>query len=260
MTYAVAAMAALAGILAGALANRAIDRVRMDTARADPSASSTPPADHSPELPRFARIALADKLTRRRDTGTRQVLVELATALLFVAVTVRLTALDLLPAAPAYLFFTGVGVALTVIDIDCKRLPNFLVLPSYPIVFLCLTTASIILDDWPALTRAAIGAAALFGFYLLLALIHPAGMGFGDVKLAGVIGAVLAFLSYGTLFTGAVLAFVMAAIVGVMVLATRRGRLGTTIPFGPYMIAAALVAILAADPLARAYLDWSGAA
>jgi len=41
---------------------------------------------------------------------------------------------------------------------------------------------------------------------------------------------------------------------------TRRGRIGTTIPFGPYMIAAALIAVLAADPLARAYLDWVGAA
>lgn len=238
------AAAALAGVVAGALANRAIGRVRAETARADPREASTPISPgHSPGLPTPTRIAL-----------------ELATALLFVVVTVRLAALDLLPAAPAYLFFTGIGIALTVIDIDCKRLPNFLVLPSYPVVFLCLTAASAILGDWPALVRAAIGAAALFGFYLLLALIHPAGMGFGDVKLAGVVGAVLAFLSYGTLLAGAILAFVLAAIVGVVVLATRRGRLGTTIPFGPYMLAAALVAILAADPLARAYLEWSGAA
>lgn len=238
------AAAALAGVVAGALANRAIGRVRAETARADPREASTPISPgHSPGLPTPTRIAL-----------------ELATALLFVVVTVRLAALYLLPAAPAYLFFTGIGIALTVIDIDCKRLPNFLVLPSYPVVFLCLTAASAILGDWPALVRAAIGAAALFGFYLLLALIHPAGMGFGDVKLAGVVGAVLAFLSYGTLLAGAILAFVLAAIVGVVVLATRRGRLGTTIPFGPYMLAAALVAILAADPLARAYLEWSGAA
>lgn len=261
MSLASAAAAALAGALAGSLANGAIDRVRAQTARASHGGTSAPLSpDHSPERSTPTPIILDGTPVQRPDTGARRVLVVLATALLFVVITSRLAALDLLPAAPAYLAFTGIGVALTVIDIDCKRLPNFLVLPSYPVVFLCLTAASAILDDWTALARAAIGAAALFGFYLLLALIHPAGMGFGDVKLAGVLGAVLAFLSYGTLLAGAVLAFVMAAIVGVVVLATRRGRLGTTIPFGPYMIAAALVAIIATDPLARAYLDWAGVA
>lgn len=262
MIVAAGAGAALLGILAGALANRAIDRVRMETARAESDETPSGPAlaDLSPTPVTSTRIAVVDTFTPNRDVGARRILVELSTALLFVAVTLRLDALDILAAAPAYLWFTAVGVALTVIDIDCKRLPNFLVVPSYPIVFACLTAASAILGDWPALSRAAIGAAVLFGFYFLLALIYPAGMGFGDVKLAGVIGAVLAYLSYGTFLVGAFLAFLVAALVGMVILVTRRGRIGTTIPFGPYMIAAALIAILAADPLARAYLDWAGAA
>ncbi|MCA1008762.1 A24 family peptidase [Rhodococcus hoagii] len=262
MIVATGAAAAALGILAGSLANRAIDRVRSETAQVESAETSTDPnpSNPSPTPVTSTRIAVVDTFTPNRDVGARRILVELSTALLFVAVTMRLATLDMLPAAPAYLWFTAVGVALAVIDIDCKRLPNFLVVPSYPIVFVCLTAASAILDDWPALQRAAIGAAVLFGFYFLLALIYPAGMGFGDVKLAGVIGAVLAYLSYGTLLVGAFLAFLVAALVGVVILVTRRGRIGTTIPFGPYMIAAALIAILAADPLARAYLDWAGAA
>jgi len=263
MIVATGAAAAALGIGAGALANRAIDQVRRETAQAEPheTPSNQTPSGLSPApAATSTRIAVIDTITRRHHTSVRRVLVEVSTALLFVAVTLRLAALDILPAAPAYLWFTAVGVALTVIDIDCKRLPNFLVVPSYPIVFACLTVASAIQSDWPALLRAAIGAVVLFGFYFLLALIYPAGMGFGDVKLAGVIGGVLAYLSYGTLLVGALLAFLVAALVGMVILVTRRGRIGTTIPFGPYMIAAALIAVLAADPLARAYLDWVGAA
>ncbi|NKS63757.1 prepilin peptidase [Rhodococcus hoagii] len=262
MIVAAGAGAALLGILAGAFANTAIDRVRLETACAESNATPSGPTAPLPSTTSAVatRIAVIDTLKRRRDTSARRVLVELATALLFVAITLRLVALDLLPAAPAYLWFAAVGIALAVIDIDCKRLPNFLVVPSYPIVFTCLTAGSVITGDWSALLRAAIGAAVLFGFYFVLALIYPAGMGFGDVKLAGVIGAVLAYLSYGTLLVGAFLAFLVAALVGLIILVTRRGRIGTTIPFGPYMIAAAVVAILAADPLARAYVDWAGAA
>lgn len=228
MTAATLVAAAAAGLAAGVPVHRAVARVRSEN-----------PADHAP--PRNVRLV-----------------VMLSTAALFVVLTARLTALDLLPALPAYLWFAAVGTALTVIDIDCKRLPNFLVLPSYPAVFALLAVAAAVQDDWPALLRAAVGAAALFGFYLVLALIYPAGMGFGDVKLAGVVGAVLAYLSYGVLLIGAMLAFVLAAVAGIALLVTRRGRIGTTIPFGPYMIAAAIVAIVAAEPLARAYLSSTG--
>ncbi|WP_430331999.1 prepilin peptidase [Rhodococcus sp. ACT016] len=182
---------------------------------------------------------------------------ELSTTALFVALALRLAYIDLLPALPAYLYFVAVGVALTVIDIACKRLPNSLVLPSYPAVFALLTLAAAVQGDWPALLRAAVGAIALFGFYFVLALSYPAGMGFGDVKLAGVIGALLAYLSYGHLLIGAMLAFVLAAVAGAALLISRRGRVGTTIPFGPYMIAAALIAVVATEPLARAYLNWT---
>ncbi|NKS97063.1 prepilin peptidase [Rhodococcus hoagii] len=253
--------AALLGILAGAFANSAIDRVRLETACAEPNAAptnSTPPSP-SPASAVAARIAMIDTITRRHDISARRMLVELATALLFVAITLRLAALDLLPAAPAYLWFAVVGIALAVIDIDCKRLPNsssYRRTRSYSPAWQWVPSSRRL----SALLRAAIGAAVLFGFYFVLALIYPAGMGFGDVKLAGVIGAVLAYLSYGTLLVGAFLAFLVAALVGLIILVTRRGRIGTTIPFGPYMIAAAVVAILAADPLARAYLDWAAAA
>ena len=89
---------------------------------------------------------------------------------------------------PAYLYLTAVGVALAFIDLDTKRLPNVLTLPSYPIMAGLLLIPAVADGLWGDFGRAMLGALALFAFYLLLALVYPAGMGMGDVKLAGVLG------------------------------------------------------------------------
>lgn len=115
----------------------------------------------------------------------RYPIVEAATGALFVAVTLRLTHLHLGAALPAYLYLAAIGLALALIDVDHRRLPDVLVLPSYVVVATLLTVASAATHDWWALARAGIGTAALFGGYLLIALAHRGGMGFGDVKLAG---------------------------------------------------------------------------
>ncbi len=180
--------------------------------------------------------------------------VELVTAVLFVALAVRLSSTHLLLALPAYLYFVAVGVALTLIDLGCQRLPNILVLPSYPIILALLAGASAWQHDGAALVRALIGMGALFTLYLVLGLIHPAGMGFGDVKLAGVLGAALGYLSYLALVIGAFAGFFLGAVLGLVLMFGRRGSRRSTIPFGPFMIGGALLAVFAAEPLARVYL------
>ena len=194
----------------------------------------------------------------RAPIGVRYPLVELGTAVLFGAVTARLAGLGRLEAMPAYLWFAAVGLALAMIDLDCRRLPNSLVLPSYPVLAVLLLGATLAGGDRPALVRAGIGAVALFGLYALLALIHPAGMGWGDVKLAGLIGLMLGYLSWATLVVGAFAGFLLGALAGVIVLASRRGNRKTALPFGPFMLAGALLAMFVADPVARFYLDLTG--
>ncbi len=153
-----------------------------------------------------AGIAVTVVVVRFRPPPPRVVVV-LVVASLFVGMALRLSAVGQLPALPAYLYFVAVGVALTLIDLDCKRLPNALVLPSYPVVLVLLAVAALGQHDGAAIVRALIGMAVLFGLYLVLALIYPAGMGFGDVKLAGVLGAVLGYLSYAVLLIGAFAGF-----------------------------------------------------
>jgi leader peptidase (prepilin peptidase) / N-methyltransferase len=196
----------------------------------------------------------------RAPISPRYPLVELVTGVLFVLITLRLAAAGLLVAVPAYLYFVAIGVALAMIDLDHRRLPNAVVLPSYPVVAVLLFGATLWTHDWSALARAGIGAAALFGFYFLLATVYPAGMGFGDVKLAGILGAVLGYLSWASLIIGAFGGFLLGAMVGVVVMAAGRGSRKTSLPFGPFMIAGALLAFGVADRLADLYLHALGRA
>ncbi len=185
--------------------------------------------------------------------SVRYPLVELVTALVFVAITVQLAHLDLLAALPAYLFFGAIAVALAAIDLDVLRLPNAIVLPSYVVLAVLLGGASLYEGSVEPLLRAAVGAAALYAFYLVLCVLYPAGMGFGDVKLAGVIGAALGFLSYPALLVGAFAAFLIGGVIALGLVALRRAGRKSAIPFGPSMLAGALLAIFASAPLADAY-------
>ena len=187
--------------------------------------------------------------------GARYPLIELTTCALFVLLTLRLGAVA---ALPAYLYLAAAGVALAVIDLDTRRLPNAIVFPSYPVLAVLLLGAALWDNDWPALLRSSIGAATLFAFYLLLVLAYPRGMGWGDVKLAGLLGAALAYLSWAALLVGAMAGFVLGAVLGIAIILARQGNRQTAVPFGPFMIAGTLLAIFVADPIADAYLTLVG--
>ncbi|WP_206686171.1 prepilin peptidase [Kribbella qitaiheensis] len=148
------------------------------------------------------------------------------------------------------MWFAAIGIALALIDLELRKLPNAIVLPSYPVIAVLLIGAAAWQHDWWPLARAGLGAAALFGLFLLLVLIAPAGMGWGDVKLAGLLGGVLAYLSWSALLIGGFSAFVLGAVVGVAAIAVGRAGRKTALPFGPFMITGALLAIFFADPLA----------
>lgn len=158
----------------------------------------------------------------------------------------------------ALLYLVAISVALVLIDIDTHTLPNRIVLPSYVVAALLLSVSSLLAGDPEALLRGAIGMAGLFGFYFLLVLVYPGGMGFGDVKLAGVLGLYLAWTGWGELAVGAFAAFVLGGLFSiVLVLRGRAGR-KTRIPFGPWMIIGAWVGIVVGGEIASWYLGLFG--
>jgi leader peptidase (prepilin peptidase)/N-methyltransferase len=160
-------------------------------------------------------------------------------------------------ALPAFLLLAAVGMVLAVIDTDVRRLPDALTLPAYPLVAALLVPASL-LGVAPVggtgLARAGCGALAAVVWYVLLCLLPGSQLGFGDVKLAGLLGLALGWLSWSALVVGMVAGFGYGAVHGLVLLAARRAGPRSHLPFGPAMLAGAFTAVLAGDRLAAVYL------
>ena len=162
----------------------------------------------------------------RRGTRSSRLL----TGVLFVLVALRF---GLSPCCPAYLYLAAVAVALAAIDLDVHRLPDAIVLPSYLVGVALLAPAVLVDGDGTAALRGAAGALVLGGLYLGLALARPGAMGFGDVKLAGLLGLYLGS-SAGTRSPSArSAAFLLGGTVGAVLLVTRTSQAPHTHPVRP---------------------------
>ncbi len=170
-------------------------------------------------------------------------LLEVATAALFV-----LAALRFGPSAelPAWLWFVAAGVLLSVIDLREHLLPNRVLLPATAGALLLLAVAAAAGDRWDDLLRAVLAGAAAFGVLFAMALISPAGLGMGDVKLAGLLGLLLGWLGWSVVLLGLLLGFLAQAVLGLVLLAVRRAGRDTELPFGPALAAGALTAAVLA--------------
>ncbi len=155
---------------------------------------------------------------------------------------------------PAYVYFAVISGPLTIVDLRAHRLPNQLTITAYPIIAALLALPAVAAASPEAILRAGAGALALLTFYLVLHLVNPGGMGLGDVKLAGPMGALLAWLGWSTLLVGGFLGFAFGAVAGIVLLATRRASRRSALPFGPFMLAGAWTAILAGDLVAGGLL------
>ena len=148
--------------------------------------------------------------------------------------------------APLLLAWIGVGIALAIVDLREHRLPHALTLPMLAITPLGLALAGL-LDGSPyggGWAGAGIGAAIWLGALGLMWLVSAGhGMGLGDVKLAPSLGATLGWLSVDTAVAGLVLAFVAGTLVALALLVTRRIGRRDAIPFGPFLLLGAALAL-----------------
>ena len=170
------------------------------------------------------------------------------------------TAVSVALSLAAFLYLAAVSIALALIDLDVHRLPNKIVLPAYVVGAVLLGSAALITGDYERLLGAGIGLAALWLAYFLMAILYPGGMGFGDVKLAGVLGLFLGWLGWGPLIVGSFAAFFLGGVFAVGLLVTRRVTRKGGIPFGPWMLLGAWVGIFAGDTLWSSYLALFGLA
>jgi leader peptidase (prepilin peptidase)/N-methyltransferase len=193
--------------------------------------------------------------------SVRYPVVELVTALLSVAVVWRF---GWHWQSAAALLFTWALIALTVIDIDQQLLPDVITLPLLWLGLLLSLAWHVGLKppipvDMPS---AIIGAVA---GYLSLWLVYWAfklatgkeGMGYGDFKLFGAFGAwmgwqMLPMILLLSAFTGAV--------VGIALIAIRGRDRNIPLPFGPYLAAAAWIALMWGPQIVGGYMEFSGLA
>ncbi|GAB6904007.1 prepilin peptidase [Kineosporia succinea] len=159
---------------------------------------------------------------------------------------------------PALLFLAAISIALAVIDYDVHRLPNAIVLPSYPVAAVLLTLAALADGEPGRLLSAAVGGIALYAFYFVLMFIYPSGMGFGDVKLGGVLGLYLGFYGWEEAVVGGFAAFVIGAVVGLGAIAFAGATRKSMIPFGPFMLVGAWLGLIWGAGLVDWYLRLNG--
>jgi leader peptidase (prepilin peptidase)/N-methyltransferase len=292
MTAVLEAFVFVFGLIVGSFLNVVIYRVPRGESIVHPR-SRCPGCGH--EIREYDNIPVLSWLILRgrcRDChepiSARYPAVELFTGVIFLVMAVHFGfTWDL----PAYLYFAAIGVALAMIDYDVKRLPNAIVFPSYAVAGVLLLLPAALDGQWADYLRAWEGGVALFAFFFAIRFVYPAGMGFGDVKFAFVVGMYLGFISWGVLVIGTFAGFLIGAVVGIVVMLlpqpkdeepvrvsigpdappdtedgaqsssesasaevrpTRRSK--RRVPFGPFMVIGAWVAILWGQTLWSAYL------
>jgi leader peptidase (prepilin peptidase)/N-methyltransferase len=147
---------------------------------------------------------------------------------------------------PLYLALCVLGVLLACIDVACHRLPHVLVWPATWVGLVAFTAVAATTGAWSALLRAILAAGVLGGFYLFLYLIgrlFRGGFGWGDVKLAVLLGIFLGWLGWGPALIGGLLPSLLNGPVLIGLLVARRISRQGSVPFGPAMLAGAVVAI-----------------
>src|SRR4029453_9595065 len=251
MGAALAAIAFVPGLAVGSFLNVLAARVPLRRSIVHPGSacmSCAAPIAWYDNLPIVSYLFLHGRCRSCGETiPWKYPLVELLTALL---VGASVLAFGFSAEAAVASFFCASLVAVSVVDLERRIIPNRIVLPAGAVVL----AAQTLLFPSPEWALAAFGAAL---FLFLAALAYPAGMGMGDVKLALLLGAML-----GRTVPVAMMIGMIAALVPAIVLLIRHGRAARKmgIPFGPFLAFGGIVALFAGDWILDAYLGflWGG--
>ncbi|MDN4175641.1 A24 family peptidase [Nocardioides sp. SOB77] len=151
---------------------------------------------------------------------------------------------DLLPLAP----LVPVGVALAVVDWRTRLLPTKVIAPTYLLTIALTLVTWVVTRDTDDLLRAFWGWLVAGGIFFLLWFVHPRGLGYGDVRLAGLLGIALGHLGWGELLVGVYGGFLLGGVGGGL-LSLLRVVERKAFPFGPFMLVAALLGVWIGEPV-----------
>jgi leader peptidase (prepilin peptidase)/N-methyltransferase len=147
------------------------------------------------------------------------------------------------PATLALAWAAGAGVVLGAVDLASHRLPDRVTYPAYAVCAAALLVDAAVLGSWGDLVRALAAGAAAFVVAAGAAALSPEALGFGDVKLLGLLGLVLGWFGWGVLLAGVFFGLLTGAAVSLALLITRRAGWRTALPFGPPLLLGAVLAL-----------------
>jgi leader peptidase (prepilin peptidase)/N-methyltransferase len=240
----------LVGLLLGALVPELIARI--------PEPEPEPPVDEvgGPDAVPGAdqQTRAADEVKERYDAIAALPRLRGKTALVSGAVAALVGArVGWDPALLVLMYLVPVGVALGLVDWRTRLLPTKVIAPSYAVVVaLTLLAALAGGGDWDSLVRAGWGWLLAGGTFFVLWFIYPRGMGYGDVRLSGLLGIALGYLGWAELLTGVYAGFLIGG-VGGLLLSLLRIVDRKAYPFGPFMLVGALVGVLVGPGVAAWY-------
>jgi leader peptidase (prepilin peptidase)/N-methyltransferase len=197
--------------------------------------------------PWLARTSV--RLATRDDTATSSAARTTVTTVVFAALLTGAVSLTgLRPATLALAWAAGAAVVLAVVDLACHRLPDRVTYPAAAVCTLALVADAAVLGAWAALVRAVAAAAAAFLIAAGVRWTAPAALGFGDVKLLGLLGLLLGWAGWGVLLAGVFLGLCTGALAFLGLLVGRRAGWRTALPFGPPLLIGAVLALVLAGP------------
>lgn len=148
-------------------------------------------------------------------------------------------------ATPAFVVVALAGAAHAVIDLRTHRLPDAVTYPATAATAVLLALAAVATGDGAALGRALLGALALGVAYLVLHLVSPRGLGFGDVKLAVLLGLPAGWYGWDAVWWTGATPFLLGGLAALALLVARRATRRTALAFGPWMLLGAALALSA---------------
>ena len=244
-----AAVCALIGAIAGLFVPALI--ARLPEPALEPDLAPEPELEHE-HVPGEADVTLPARPTEPVVEEPKELYADLAalpglrwkTALASAVVAGLLgAAVGWSPALGPLLYLAPVGVALAVIDWRTRLLPTRVIAPSYLVVALLVVLAAALERDWHPLANAGWGWLVAGGTFFVLWFVYPRGMGYGDVRLSGVLGIALGYLGWAELLTGVYAGFLLGGVGGLLLSALRIVD-RKAYPFGPFMLVGAVLGVL----------------
>lgn len=189
----------------------------------------------------------------RAPISPRYPLVELGCAALFAGTAARFGYQWVLP---TYLVLFAGLFALSCIDLERLLLPKVIVYPLTLLVAALLLLAALATGDWHAFVVAVLCAVAWFAVFFVLNFISPRVLGFGDVRLALVLGLALGWLGIGYVLLGFFAANLIGALIGIVLIATKHLTRSDRIPYGVFLALGCAFSVFAGPELLRPFTGY----